>query len=135
MQDEYVTTLSSLQQTTCTSPVTNHVQAHCDTIPEGCSISYVGYRSTANPAAREEPAKEIQAQVSNGCDPVSRFGRTAGLRRSQTKCCRPHARLSRQTVWVFPQKQGDIISIALPMCAQHSRFLCSEAGACMGFVV
>lgn len=35
----------------------------------------------------------------------------------------------------FPKKQGDIIPIALPMCAQHSRFLCSEAGACMGFVV
>lgn len=48
---------------------------------------------------------------------------------------RPHARLSRQKVWVFPQKQGDIIPIALPMCVQHSRFLCSEAGACMGFVV
>lgn len=66
------------------------------------------------PTQRHERSQpEGSAPVSNGCDPVSRFGRTAGLRRSQIQCCRPHARLIRQTVWVFPQKQGDIIPIAL----------------------
>lgn len=79
MQDYYVTTLSSLQQTTCTSPCPSALQHHshwlfyilcspCERCASPSRKDGSVYQST-DKRAQQEPAKEIQAQVSNGCDP------------------------------------------------------------------
>lgn len=80
MQDYYVTTLSSLQQTTCTSPCPSALQHHfhwlfyllCLLYERCASPSRKDgsvYPSTAK-LAQQGPAEEIRAHVSNGCDPV-----------------------------------------------------------------